>query len=114
MWSVVKKVAASQPTPTVALAVWGMNDVLNSQGYTQSAWWNHIPAAAWVLMAAIALFSNLLVGYAAHRTGIVLFLVLPLALSISFCLIADIDSPRRGLIRVVPYNLISVYEVVKK
>jgi hypothetical protein len=29
--------AASQPTPTMALAIAGMNDVLNSQGYTQAA-----------------------------------------------------------------------------
>jgi hypothetical protein len=28
-----------------------MNDVLNSQGYTQAAYWNQIPTGAWVLMA---------------------------------------------------------------
>ena len=31
-----------------------MNDVLNSQGYAQAAWWNRIPVMAWCLMAAIA------------------------------------------------------------
>ena len=41
---------AAQPTPVIALAVSGMNDVLNSQGYTQAAWWNRIPTAAWLLM----------------------------------------------------------------
>jgi hypothetical protein len=46
----------------------GMNDVLNSQGYTQSAWWNRIPGTAWVLMVAIALGCNLLIGHSAHRT----------------------------------------------
>ena len=34
----------AQPTPVMALAVSGMNDVLNSQGYTQAAWWNRIPS----------------------------------------------------------------------
>jgi hypothetical protein len=53
LWSVVEASAAAQPTPVVALAVSGMNDLLNSQGYTQAAWWNHIPIAAWSLMAAI-------------------------------------------------------------
>jgi hypothetical protein len=38
----------------------------------------------------------------------VLFLVLPLILAISFFLIADIDSPRGGLIRVKPQNLLSL------
>ena len=43
LWSAVLAPAAAQPTPVVALAVSGMNDVLNSQGYTQAAWWNRIP-----------------------------------------------------------------------
>jgi hypothetical protein len=47
----------------MALAVSGMNDVLKSQGYTQAAWWNHIPVGAWLLMAAVAICANLLVGY---------------------------------------------------
>jgi hypothetical protein len=107
LWSTVQARAAVQPTPIMALAVSGMNDVLNSQGYTQFAWWNRIPGAAWGLMIAIAIFCNMLIGYGV-RTGRYLFLVLPLAVSISFFLIADIDSPRRGLIRVLPQNLASL------
>ena len=34
--------------PLRALVVSGMNDVLNSEGYTQAAWWNRIPVGAWV------------------------------------------------------------------
>ena len=44
LWSAVRAPAVAQPTPVVALAVSGMNDVLNSQGYTQAAWWNRIPS----------------------------------------------------------------------
>lgn len=43
MWTAVQSPALAQPTPVMALAVAGMNDVLNSQGYTQAAWWNRIP-----------------------------------------------------------------------
>jgi hypothetical protein len=43
LWSVVARVADTQPTPIVGLAVSGMNDVVNAQGYTQAAWWNRIP-----------------------------------------------------------------------
>ncbi len=45
LWSVVSSVAKSQPTPIAALTVAGMNYVLNSQGYTQAAWWDRIPVA---------------------------------------------------------------------
>ena len=112
LWSTVQARAAAQPTPVVALAVSGMNDVLNSQGYTQAAWWNRIPVAAWVLLAMIAIGCNLLIGYGAHRTYGLLFLVLPLAVSVSFFLIADIDSPRGGLIHVQPRNLEILYQTL--
>ena len=109
LWSAIQAAAAARPTPPVALAAAGMNDVLNSQGYTQAAWWNRIPTAAWTLMATIAVCCNLLIGYDAHRTGrSLVFLVLPIAVAISFFLIADIDSPRGGIIRVLPHNLVSL------
>jgi hypothetical protein len=43
LWSTVKNQPAAQPTGVFALVISGMNDVLNSQGYTQAAWWNRIP-----------------------------------------------------------------------
>jgi len=39
--------------------------------------------------------------------------VLPLVVSISFFLVADIDSPRSGLILVKPQNLISLAESLR-
>ena len=99
LWSAVR---TERPTPTVALAVSGMNDVLNAQGYTQAAWWNRIPGSAWGLIAAIAICCNMLLGYCAHKTNWLLFLVFALVVSTSIFLIADIDSPRGGVIRVLP------------
>jgi hypothetical protein len=108
LWAAVRSPATTQPTPITALAVAGMNDVLNSQGYTQAAWWNRIPTTAWFLMTAIAICCNLLLGYSARHTERSLSVILPLAVSLSFLLISDIDSPRRGAIRVVPQNLVSL------
>jgi hypothetical protein len=114
LWAAVSA-GAAQPTPTVALAVAGMNDVLNAQGYTQAAWWNRIPRSAWFLMIAIAVIGNLMVGYGAEkvRTESVLLMVLPCVLAISFLLISDIESPRGGIIRVVPKNLLSLAESLR-
>jgi hypothetical protein len=112
LWSDVQVCARAQPTPLMALAVSGMNDVLNSQGYTQASWWNRIPLEAWVLLEGIAVGCNLLIGYGTHRTS-VLIIVLPLAVSVSFFLIADIDSPRGGVIRVQPQNLTSLSRTLR-
>ncbi len=111
LWSVAKNAANAQPTPVLALAVAGMNDVLNAQGYTQAGWWNRIPAAAWVLMGAVAVCCNWLLGFHARRAGALLFLFSPLLISIAFFLISDIDSPRGGIIRVLPRNLVSVAQM---
>jgi hypothetical protein len=115
LWSAVLEPVVPQPTPLSALAVSGMNDVLNSQGYTQAAWWNQIPPGAWVLMAVVAICSNLLLGYGARHAagGALRLLVLPLVLSIAFAAIADIDSPRWGIIRVPPQNLISLAQTIQ-
>jgi hypothetical protein len=115
LWSAVRTPATALPTPISAIVVVGMNDVLNSQGYTQAAWWNRIPIAAWVLMVAIAMCANLPVGVGAKsgRSRTVLIFVLPFVVSISFLLIADIDSPRGGLIRMIPQNLRSFSESLR-
>ena len=113
LWSIVQSTAAKQQTCTMALAVSGMNDVLNSQGYTQAAWSNRIPMSAWGIMLSLAILSNVLIGYVSHRKGAILFSSLPLAVSISFFLIADISSPRQGLVRVIPQNLVILSESLR-
>ncbi|MGA7914302.1 MAG: hypothetical protein WCA00_03635 [Candidatus Acidiferrales bacterium] len=114
LWSGVEAPAAAQPSALMALAVAGMNDVLNSQGYTQAAWWNRIPAGAWFLMVAVGICCNLLVGYDSRRaeSKVTRLLILPFVLSIALFAIADIDSPRRGVIRVHPQNLISLAQTL--
>ncbi len=114
LWSAVSLSATAQPTPVAALAVAGMNDVLNSQGYSQAASLNRIPTAAWCLMVAIAILCNVLVGFDVASTKAKLLpLVLPLAISIAFFLIADIESPRGGFIHVAPQNLLSLAQSLR-
>jgi hypothetical protein len=110
MWSIVAAAAADKQTAVMNLVMSGMNDVLNSQGYTQAAWWNRIPTGAWLLMFAIAIFCNGLLGYGARTVDPRLFVLLPVVIGVAFFLIADIDSPRGGVIRVIPQNLISLRE----
>jgi len=105
LWSSVKTGVKTIPPPMVGLMLQGMNDVINREGYTQAAWRNRIPVAAWTLMVTIAIISSVLIGYSLRRRDTLSFLILPLAVSISFVLIADIDSPRGGAIRVHPQNL---------
>ena len=115
LWSAIQAPVPSQLPPSVGVTVTGMNDVFNSRTYTHSAWLNRIPRAAWILMVAIALCCTALIGYSTRGTtaSTRLFLVLPLIVSIAFFLIADIDSPRRGVIRVPPLNLVALSRTLR-
>ena len=110
LWTAIKGPAAASPTPITALVVAGMNDVLNSQGYAQAAFWYRLPMSAWLFMGCISICCNFLVGYGLRSTSTArgpLF-VFPLFIALAIAFISDIDSPRRGVIRVVPQNLISL------
>ncbi|WP_251371716.1 hypothetical protein [Polynucleobacter sp. UB-Raua-W9] len=114
LWQEILPIARSNQTATIALTVSGMNDVLNSQGYVQASWWNRIPSTAWTLMTAIAICANLLVGFGARnfKKNIALFMIFPFVIAVSFFLIADIDSPRGGIIRIEPRNLITLKKIL--
>jgi hypothetical protein len=107
LWAVTAAAAKAQPTPISALVVNGMNDVINAQSYTQAAWWNRIPVAAWMMLLFTAFACNMMIGYGERTRGPLLLLVFPVIVSIPFLLIADIDSPRGGVINVPPQNLLA-------
>ncbi len=68
--------------------------------------------SAWSLLATIAIVCNVMVGYNTRNSrsrGLLRYL-LPFVLSLSFLLIADIDSPSGGIIRVLPQNLTSLLQ----
>ena len=69
--------------------------------------------AAWAMTGLIAVAANLMVGYGARRRRVML-LVLPIVVSIASLLIADIDSPRGGIIHVLPQNLQSLSQSIRQ
>ncbi|MCE7506461.1 hypothetical protein LZG75_09440 [Polynucleobacter sp. IMCC30063] len=110
LWTTVLPALKEHQTPIHALVAAGMNDVINSASYTQAAWLNRIPAPAWALLFIIAIFASIAVGFSANsfKANRTLFLSIPLVVSVSFFLIADIDGPRHGIIKVLPVNLIGL------
>jgi hypothetical protein len=113
LWEAVKAPAERDRSTVEALTVSGMNDVLNSQGYTQAAWWNRIPLAAWGLMWVIAICCNLMIGfYLRPKDPKSIRFVMPVVIAVALLLIADIDAPRRGIITVLPKNLVNLSDSI--
>jgi hypothetical protein len=107
LWSEIIPFVKNNAGPTYALLMSGMNEVENTLGDTNAAWKNRIPTVAWMLLGIIAICSNLLIGFNSKnfKNDRIFFLFFPFVVATSFYLIAEIDSPRGGIIKVEPENL---------
>ena len=110
LWAAVVAPVTVTPNAPMALVTSAMNDALNSQGYAQAASWNRIPPGAWVLLCTIGLVATIMIGFRfdAGSRQRMLMLILPTLVAVSLFLIADIDCPRGGIIRVLPQNLLAL------
>lgn len=110
MWSRIEIAALRAPTPVRALVAAGMNEVIDTAGYTDAAWANRIPRTAWFMMFAIAISCCVLVGYNGRGDPKLVrgVYILPVMVAIALFLIADLDSTRGGVITVRPDNLVSL------
>jgi hypothetical protein len=108
LWSTLRPAIAAIPPPLMGVLVTGLDDVINSQRSCQAAWLNRIPVAAWVLMLAIGIGACWQIGFRATLMDWRAFAVVPLAVSVAFLLIADLDSPNGGIIHVAPQNLSNI------
>jgi hypothetical protein len=113
LWSTVRPAIAAIPAPLMGLLVTAVNDVVSSQRSTEAVWLNRIPLGAWTLMVTISIGSCWLLAYRARWTDWVFFSIVPIAVSICFFLIADLDSPRGGIIRMTPVNLSTLSQSLK-
>ena len=102
-----QSVAAAQlsPTPITALFAQSLNQTIDLSEERLAALENRIPSAIWLMLTLISLLTCLTVGYSLRRRFVLSMLVTPLMISIVMALVADLDSPRSGLIRIAQQSL---------
>jgi hypothetical protein len=107
MLGVVYKAASVQPNSISPLIVSGMNSVVDAQGFALAAWKNRLPFEVWLLLLAAALGASILIGLDSGQRAARITWAIPQSFSIAFQLIADIDSPRHGMVVIEPQNLVA-------
>ncbi len=114
LWESVRGPAVAHPNSITALVADGMNKVTDSERSTQAAWEDRVPIPAWALMFVIAIFSCALIGYYEQPSEKPrrFYVLLPLLLAVASYIIADLDSPRGGLITVSAKNLEGVTQSI--
>ncbi len=106
LWGAIEPEVKASQTAVTALVASGMNDVLNSYGYTVAEWRNRLPVEVWLLLIIVAACCNFLIGFGAERLSSATHAILPLTASLAILLIADVEGPHNGFVRVHPINLI--------
>jgi hypothetical protein len=100
LWKQAEESARQSPTPMTALFVASLNDTIDLSEKRLTALENRIPPTIWLMLLLIALLTCLISGYGQRRRFWLIAVVSPLMIAIVMGLIADLDSPRSGFLRV--------------
>jgi|SRR5690625_4195277 len=110
LWSLAVLQAQAQPNSIHSKVLESYSQLYETLQRTKANWRHHIPVVGWWVLLACAFFANGLIGY--NIRGIKgenwLIIFLPLLTTAAFYIIAEIDLPGEGLIRVLPDGLSSL------
>jgi hypothetical protein len=96
----VDLVAHQAPNTLTPLFVQSLNELSDVTEKRLAAEENRIPTAMWLMLLLISMLTCLVTGYAMRARVLLEMLVLPLTVAIVLGLVAELDSPRTGSIRV--------------
>lgn len=107
LWQGAVQVVEHNPTPVMVSMLAVYSDLYTSFQETQADWRRQIPDAGWVVLILFAACSSFLSGYQYRgKAGRHLFIILlPSLTALALFMIAEIDFPGEGIIRVKPDDL---------
>ncbi len=106
LWQLARAEAERNANPLMALFISALNDMFDMSEKRLSGVGNRIPESIWVMLILMSLLTCLTVGYSAAARFWMVWVVSPLMIAIVMWLIADLNSPRSGLIRTDSNSLV--------
>ena len=112
LWGITRDAAAAAPTPTVALFVVAVNEVIDVHGMrVQAALRNPIPPTIFATLFAVSILVLAATGYAGGLTrdrSAIASILLAVVLAVVLTLIMDLDRPFEGLLTVSQQAMVDV------
>lgn len=107
LWQGVVQVAARNPTPVMASVLASYSSLYATLQETQADWRRQIPDAAWMVLVLFAACACFLSGYQyrGKASRHIFIILLPGLMTLALFMIAEIDLPGEGIIRVTPDDL---------
>ena len=112
LWGCARKAAEEDNSPvTSGLFIQSLNETIDSYGRREAALNRHVPEIILFLLYGTFLMTGGIIGYSAgiagHRPAMISYILVALIVVLAF-IIADLDRPRRGLIKVDQASLIQL------
>lgn len=111
LWSHAVGSAREAPSPLVASFVTSLNEVIDVDAMRWNALRDHVPGVVWLLVLTVAVCAcaaaGVGMGTSGARNGFA-GAVLPLLIAVAITLIADLDKPRGGMIRISQQAMIDL------
>jgi hypothetical protein len=118
MWRTTVEEVKSRDLPSTALFTASLNVLIDMDAKRQAATRAHVPGTVWLLLLAVSVTVCATTGYASALSGsgrhALSMIVLPGLLTIVITIIADLDNPQRGLIKVSQQSMIDLQNTLKK
>jgi len=103
LWTQAVAAGQSIPSPIVATFITSLNETIDLDATRQNALHARVPVAVWLLVLAVAICGCFVTGLgagASNERSAFANGLLPLLITVAVMLIADLDRPRGGLIRI--------------
>lgn len=118
MWQTIVIETKTHDTPATALFTSALNDLIDLDAKRQAASRNHVPLTVWVLLLLVSSTVCWTTGYSsglreAGRHGLPM-IILPLLFAVVITIVADLDNPRRGLIKVSQQGMLELEKTLRK
>jgi len=106
MWFDAVAAARERPNPITGSFIQSLNETIDLSAKRLEALENRIPAIVWWVLFLAAAVACFLTGRLYRRQRTFAVFALPLVLAAVLGLIADLDAPRTGLIRISQRSMI--------
>ena len=111
LWAIAVSAGKKSNTETTALFIQSLNEMIELDAVRVRAIRNTIPAGIWFMLCVVTVFSMTALGYEFALTGArswAVTILLVIVFTTVITLIADLDRPQEGLLRVSQQPLIDL------
>jgi Protein of unknown function (DUF4239) len=100
LWQQIVAVTQQNQTAVVATYLQALNELIDVSEKRLAAFENRVPKTVWLIIFIVAIFQSFVTGFSLKRRLWFSLVMTPIVIAVVMALLADLDSPRTGLIRI--------------